>query len=49
LPTDAIDFLRELTVFAVENSQIMTVPRVVGLRKLKLFKIDGSNIKGPML
>jgi len=23
----------------------MTVPRVVGLRKLKLFKIDGSNIK----
>ena len=45
LPTDAIDFLRELTVFSIENSQIMTVPRVVGLRKLKLFKIDGSNIK----
>jgi Leucine-rich repeat (LRR) protein len=39
------DFLRELTVFSIENSQIMTVPRVVGLRKLKLFKIDGSNIK----
>lgn len=45
LPTDAIDFLKELTVFSIENSQIMTVPRVVGLRKLKLFKIDGSNIK----
>ena len=45
MPTDAIDFLRELTVFSVENSQIMSVPRVVGLRKLKLFKIDGSNVK----
>lgn len=45
LPTDAIDFLKELTVFSIENSQIMRVPRVIGMRKLKLFKIDGSQIK----
>ena len=45
LPKDSIDFLHELAVFSVENSQIMTMPKVVGLKKLKLFKIDGSNIR----
>ena len=45
LPKDSIDFLRYLTVFSVENSQIMTMPKVVGLKNLKLFKIDGSNIR----
>ena len=45
LPKDSIDFLHELTVFSVENSQIVTMPRVNGLRKLKLFKIDGSQIR----
>ncbi|XP_023327313.1 protein artichoke [Eurytemora carolleeae] len=44
IPTDAIDFLKELTVFSVESSEITEMPRVVGLQKLKLFKIDGSNI-----
>ena len=32
-------------MFSVENSQIMTMPKVVGLKKLKLFKMDGSNIR----
>ena len=45
LPKDSIDFLHELAVFSVENSQIMTMPKVIGLKKLKLFKIDGSNIR----
>ena len=45
LPKDAIDFLHRLTVFSVENSQIMTMPKVVGLKQLKLFKMDGSNIR----
>ena len=45
LPKDSIDYLHELTVFSVENSQIVSMPRVVGLRKMKLFKIDGSQIR----
>ena len=32
-------------MFSVENSQIMTMPKVVGLKQLKLFKMDGSNIR----
>ena len=44
LPRDSIDYLKELTVFSIDNSQIDEMPRVVGLQKLKLFKIDGSNI-----
>ena len=45
LPKDSIDFLHRLTVFSVENSQIMAMPKVVGLKQLKLFKLDGSNIR----
>ena len=45
LPKDSIDFLHRLKVFSVENSQIMTMPKVVGLKQLKLFKMDGSNIR----
>ena len=45
LPKDAIDFLYELRVFSIENSQIITMPQVTGLKKLKLFKIDGSKIR----
>ena len=45
LPKDAIDFLYELRVFSIENSQIMNMPKVTGLQKLKLFKIDGSKIR----
>lgn len=45
LPKDSIDFLSQLTVFSIENSQIMTMPKVVGLKNLKLIKIDGSNIR----
>ncbi len=45
LPKDCINFLSHLTVFSVENSQIMTMPQVSGLNKLKLMKIDGSNIR----
>ena len=45
LPKDSIDYLHELTVFSVENSQIVSMPRVEGLRKMKLFKIDGSQIR----
>lgn len=45
LPKDSVDFLHQLTVFSVENSQIMSMPKVAGLKKLKLFKIDGSQIR----
>ena len=45
LPKDSVDFLHKLVVFSVENSQIMTMPKVSGLKKLKLFKIDGSNVR----
>ena len=45
LPKDAVDFLYELRVFSIENSQIITMPQVTGLKKLKLFKIDGSKIR----
>ena len=46
LPKDSVDFLKKLTVLSVENSKISDIPRVSGLRELKLFKIDGSKIRG---
>ena len=44
LPRDSIDFLKKLTIFSIDSSQINEMPTVVGLPSLKLFKIDGSNI-----
>ena len=44
LPRDSIDFLKQLTIFSIDSSQISEMPTVVGLPNLKLFKIDGSNI-----
>jgi Leucine-rich repeat (LRR) protein len=44
LPHDAINYLRSLTVFSIDSSQIEEMPRVSGLQKLKLLKIDRSNI-----
>ena len=44
LPRDSIDFLKQLTIFSIDSSQINEMPTVVGLPNLKLFKIDGSNI-----
>ena len=45
LPKHSIDFLRELEVFSVENSQVIRLPRLSGLRRLKLFKMDGSFVR----
>ena len=45
LPTDSVDFLEQLEVLSVENSQILRLPRVAGLRRLKLFKVDGSRVR----
>jgi len=38
LPRDSVDFLRKLTVFSLESSQIGEVPKISGLKHLKLFK-----------
>ena len=40
-----MDFLERLEVFSVENSQIFRLPRVAGLRRLKLLKVDGSRVR----
>lgn len=45
LPRDSVDFLKKLTVLSVENSKIGEMPKVSGLRELKLFKIAGSRIR----
>ncbi len=45
LPTDSVDFLNRLAVLSVENSRISELPRVSGMRDLKLLKIDGSDIR----
>ena len=44
LPHDAINYLRSLSVFSIDSSQVQEMPTVNGLQKLKLLKIDKSNI-----
>ena len=44
LPHDAINYLRALSVFSIDSSQIQEMPTVSGLQKLKLLKIDKSRI-----
>jgi len=46
LPSDSINYLRELSVFSIDSSQVREMPTVNGLQKLKLLKIDRSNITG---
>lgn len=45
LPKDSVDFLKRLEVLSLEESRIISMPRLAGMWSLKLLKVDGSQVR----